>query len=87
LSKSVHILASISFGKYLGVPLATHKPKVGDYEELLLKFNKRLVVWQTKFINFAGRVTLIKSILSFVPVYHMQATALSLKLLQGWNNP
>ena len=76
LAHSVHIPASTSFGKYLGIPLVTHKPKNVDYEELLLRFNKRLAGWQGKFLNFAGRVTMIKSVLSALPVYHIQSTLL-----------
>jgi len=80
---SVHISASTSFGKYLGIPLVTYKPKTSDYEDLLIRFNKKLAGWQGKFINFAGRVTLIKSVLSALPVYHMQSTLLPPKILLG----
>ena len=83
LSHSVHIPATTSFGKYLGIPLVPHKPKNADYEDLLIRFNRRLAGWQTNFINFAGRITLIKHVLSALPVYHMQSTLLPPKILQG----
>ena len=85
LSRSVHIPVSTAFGLYLGIPLVPLKPKPKDYEELLLKFSKHLAGWQTNFLNFAGRATLIKSTLSSLPVYHMQATLLPPKLLNLWN--
>jgi len=50
LSHFVHIPASTSFCKYLGVLLVTHIPKVADYKCLLLNVNKRLAEWHTKFI-------------------------------------
>jgi len=83
LSHSVRIPASTSFGKYLGIPLVTHKPKLVDGKDLLHKFNERLVGWQTHFTNFAGCVTLIKSVLTSLPVYHMQTTLLPPKVISG----
>jgi len=52
LSHFVNIPALTSFWKYLGVPIITHKPKIVDYDDLLLRFNKRLAGWQGKYINF-----------------------------------
>jgi len=83
LSHFVHIPTSTSFGKYLGVPLVTHKPKINDYKDLLQRFTKHLAEWQTKFINFAGRVILIKSVLTSLPAYHMQSTLLPPKIIHG----
>ena len=68
LSHSVRIPASTSFGKYLGVPLTTLKPKTSDYEDLLIRFNKKLAGWQGRYLNFAGRVTLIQTVLAALPV-------------------
>ena len=78
----MHIPASTSFAKYLGIPLITHKPRAADYKELLVRFNKRLAGWQTTFIKFAGWVALIKSVLSSLPVYHMQTTLLPRRTIQ-----
>lgn len=85
LSKSVDIPASTAFGKYLGNPLVSLKPKPKDYEELVLKFTQRLAGWQTKFLNFAGRTALIESVLSSMPVYHMQTTLLPAKTMNQWS--
>ena len=52
------------------------KPKPKDYEELVLKLSKHLDGWQIKFLNSTGRATLVKSILSSLPVYHMQTSLL-----------
>ena len=80
LSDSVHIPASTAFSKYFGIPLVTHGPKNADYEDILLKFNKKLAGWQTKFINLAGHTTLIKVVLSALPVFHMQTISLPPKI-------
>ena len=83
LSKSVDIPVSMDFGKYLGIPLVTLKPKPKNYEELVLKIPKHLAGWKTKFLNFVGRVTLIKSTLSSLFVYHMQTTLLPSKTINS----
>ena len=91
LSNSIHILASTSFDKYLGVPLVTRTPKNADYEDILLSAG-----WQTKFVNFAGCTTLIKTVLSALPVCHIQTTLLPPKIIKNmeqnmrrflWNTP
>ena len=79
----VHIPASIAFGKYLGIPVVTHKPKMANYEKLLNKFTKWMAGWKTHFTNFVGRVALIKSVLTSLSVYHMQTTLLPSKILSG----
>jgi len=47
--------------------------KVGQKSKILpffyLLFIRGLALWQTKYISFAGRVTLVKSALSSIPQY------------------
>jgi len=53
LSHSIHIPTSTSFGKYLGIPLVSHEPKMASFEVFLINVSKSLIGWQTKFKNFA----------------------------------
>lgn len=54
---------------YLGIPLFKGKTKVPHFKYLLDKINAKLVGWQSKFLSQAGRITLIKSVLSSFPIY------------------
>jgi hypothetical protein len=63
----------ISFfpGKYLGLPLHTRKLRRIDVQPLIDKIGTRLPGWKGKFLSSAGRETLVKSVLSSQPIYHL----------------
>ena len=56
---------------YLGLPLgATFKsPHVWDVVEE--RFQKRLTLWKRQYLSKGGRLTLVKSTLSSLPIYFM----------------
>ena len=49
------------------------------WQPLVDKFKKKLALWKRKCLSFAGRLTLIKSILSRLPIYFLSI----LKMLVG----
>ncbi|XP_056695660.1 uncharacterized protein [Spinacia oleracea] len=49
--------------KYLGVPLTTRKLKFADCKPLIEKIVARVKSWSAKFLSYAGRLQLIKSVL------------------------
>ena len=55
---------------YLGLPLGTTKPRVDDYMPLMDKTEKRLTL-VSSFLTQAGRLQLINSVLSSLPIYAM----------------
>ena len=56
---------------YLGLPLgATHK-SVTIWDSIEEKMQKRLALWKRNFISKGGRITLIKSTLTSLPLYQM----------------
>lgn len=55
--------------RYLGVPLITSKLTISDCKPLVEKVDKRLGSWTNKTLSYAGRVQLIKSVLSSLHVY------------------
>jgi len=38
---------------------------------MIQKIQKRLALWKEKYLSFAGRVTLIKSVLFTIPLYYL----------------
>ncbi|WVZ65335.1 hypothetical protein U9M48_014716 [Paspalum notatum var. saurae] len=64
---------------YLGVPLSTRKLSRSLEQELVDKVARRIPRWKGKLLSVAGRLVLIKSTLSAIPVHISIATCLS-----GW---
>jgi hypothetical protein len=60
-------------GKYLGLPLHIRRLRKIDVQPLLDKIGARISGWKGRFLTTAGRETLVKSVLSAQPIYHMTA--------------
>jgi hypothetical protein len=58
---------------YLGLPLSVHKFTKSDYLPLVDKFVDKLPGWKAPLLNKAGRLVLVKSVLTAVPVHMMIA--------------
>jgi len=54
---------------HLGAPIIKGRPKLSHFSYLLELINSRLALWQCKYISFAGRVTLVKSVISSIPQF------------------
>ena len=54
---------------YLGLPLGSKHNSVRVWEGIEEKFRKRLAVWKRQYISKGGRLTLIRSTLSNLPIY------------------
>jgi hypothetical protein len=57
-------------GKYLSLPLHTRKLRKVEVQPLVDKIGARLLGWKGKFLSTSGRETLVKTVLSTVPIYH-----------------
>lgn len=55
--------------KYWGVPLSTKTLPKSQYRPLIDKVAAKLPTWQGKLMNRSGRLTLVKSTLSALPIY------------------
>jgi hypothetical protein len=60
-------------GKYLGLPLHVRRLRKIDVQPLLEKIGARIPGWKGRFLTTAGRETLVKTVLSAQPIYHMTA--------------
>jgi len=63
--------------KYLGLPLHIGRTRRADEQILIDKIGGRLPGWKGRLLNRAGRLTLVNSVLSSIPVYHMTSFPLS----------
>ena len=55
--------------KYLGVPVGANMRKASSWEPIISKFQSKLSSWKAKMLSFGGRLVLIKSVMSNLPVY------------------
>uniref|UniRef100_A0A803PW65 Uncharacterized protein n=1 Tax=Cannabis sativa TaxID=3483 RepID=A0A803PW65_CANSA len=59
------------FISYLGMPLGGSPRKETFWEPVLDKCAKRLDGWKCSFLSRGGRLTLIQSVLSSLPIYYL----------------
>lgn len=68
--------------RYLGVPLSTQKLSVMQWQPLIQKILSKINCWATKFLSYAGRLQLIKSVLFGIQVYWSQVFVIPQKVLK-----
>ncbi|KAJ4818941.1 RNA-directed DNA polymerase (reverse transcriptase)-related family protein [Rhynchospora pubera] len=56
---------------YLGLPLTTVRPSREVYKLLIEKLEHKLAGWKNKLLSRAGRLTLVCSVLSSIPIFFM----------------
>ncbi|XP_020253791.1 uncharacterized protein LOC109830842 [Asparagus officinalis] len=57
--------------KYLGLPLRYGKLRKTDWEPLLDNFHKKLSTWKKNSLSYGGRLVLLNSVLTSIPLYFM----------------
>ncbi|KAJ9543814.1 hypothetical protein OSB04_023521 [Centaurea solstitialis] len=53
---------------YLGLPVGNNMNKSSAWEAVIEKFNRRLNLWKARTLSIGGRTTLIKSVLTSLPL-------------------
>ncbi|GKV26644.1 hypothetical protein SLEP1_g35909 [Rubroshorea leprosula] len=57
--------------KYLGIPVGGNHKRVAMWQPMVNSFKKKLTTWKGRFLSLGGRITLINSVLSSLPVFLM----------------
>nr|GEX67887.1 cation/calcium exchanger 4-like [Tanacetum cinerariifolium] len=70
-AKTMGCLIFTTFFVYLGVKVGGAMYRKKSWDDLVAKVSSRLSNWKLKTLSIGGRVTLIKSILTSIPLYHM----------------
>ncbi|PKA45995.1 Putative ribonuclease H protein [Apostasia shenzhenica] len=61
-------------GKYLGIPLISRRPIKADFQHIIDSVRDRISSWGTRNLSLAGRVTLINSVLTSIPIFSLSHT-------------
>ena len=69
--------------KHLGVPLLSKRLSASSCSPLLEAIKTRLQSWKAKLLSFAGRIVLIKSVLSSMHLYWTSVFILPASILQA----
>ncbi|GMI78979.1 hypothetical protein HRI_001567200 [Hibiscus trionum] len=57
--------------QYLGLPLGSYKNSMALWTPIIEKFKKHLAGWNSKLLSLGGRITLVKYVLSCIPIFFM----------------
>lgn len=57
--------------KYLGLPLGANPRKRRTWQPVIDKCKQKLTSWKRRFLSSAGRLTLIKYVLSYLSLFKM----------------
>ncbi|GJW56265.1 RNA-directed DNA polymerase, eukaryota [Tanacetum coccineum] len=74
VSSAANIIGCNTFSSpfnYLGVKVGSSSSRSKFWEEVVAKLSSRLSKWKVKTLSIGGRFTLIKSVLSSLPIYQM----------------
>ncbi|GKV09632.1 hypothetical protein SLEP1_g21103 [Rubroshorea leprosula] len=66
--------------KYLGIPVGGNNRRKSMWQSMVQSVEKKLASWKGRFLSMGGRITLINSVLSSLPVFLMSAYLIP----KGW---
>ena len=57
--------------RYLGLPLTEGRLRAHDWQPVMEKIETRLGGWQARLLSRGGRLVLLQSVLTIIPIYFM----------------
>ncbi|XP_058077435.1 uncharacterized protein LOC131225851 [Magnolia sinica] len=82
ISSLLRIARSTGTFSHLGVPLSVGRLKSSAFQPLVDKVRGRIKGWTARILSQAGRMVLIKHVLSSIPIHSMAASCIP---NQGWS--
>ena len=70
---------------YLGIPIGTNPRHSAIWDPVIRKCETKLARWKHKHVSFGGRLTLINSDLTALPIYFLSFLGYLAKLLTSWS--
>ncbi|GJX75217.1 hypothetical protein Tco_0313812 [Tanacetum coccineum] len=67
---------------YLGTKVGDSMARFDAWEEVINKVYSRLSKWKMKSLSIGGRLILLKSVLGFIPIFHLSIFKASLSVLR-----
>ncbi|WVZ82071.1 LOW QUALITY PROTEIN: hypothetical protein U9M48_029378 [Paspalum notatum var. saurae] len=71
--------------RYLGIPLTMTRLKKVDFQYLIDKARNKLTSWQGRNLTMAGRIVLVKSVLSSQPVHTLSVLTVPKEVLKDFD--
>ncbi|GKE16345.1 RNA-directed DNA polymerase, eukaryota [Tanacetum coccineum] len=74
VEKAARLIGCSTFStpfNYLGVKVGDDMSKIKSWDEVTSKLSSRLSKWKLNTLSIGGRLTLLKSVLTSIPLYHM----------------
>lgn len=68
--------------RYLGVPLASQKLNIAQYQPLIKKILSKMDCWSTRLLSYAGRVQLLKSVVAGIQLFWCQVFVIPQKVIK-----
>ncbi len=68
---------------YLGIPLSDRRLRSGDCLPCELDIRRRLAGWRMHALSMVGRITLVRSVLSSVPIYLLTNAIVPVRFLRS----
>ncbi|GKE32766.1 RNA-directed DNA polymerase, eukaryota, partial [Tanacetum coccineum] len=56
---------------YLGVKVGSNISRISSWDDVVSKVSSRLSIWKLRNLSIGGRLTLLKPVLTSIPLYHM----------------
>jgi len=72
--------------KYLGIPISKSSPKFAQWLPLIDKLENRINLWRYFWLNMAGKLVLIKSMLSSIPIYQCSTLLAPARLISKFDS-
>ncbi|GJS57179.1 RNA-directed DNA polymerase, eukaryota [Tanacetum coccineum] len=67
---------------YLGTKVGGNMHHIASWQEVVNKVKERLSKWKMKALSIGGRLTLIKSVLGSIPIFHLSIYKAPVKVLK-----